>query len=125
MIFQVLADLVVIVHFAFVIFVVAGGLIVFKWRKVILLHLPAAIWGALIEFAGWICPLTPLENWLRRKGGASDYSGDFVNHYIMPILYPSELTREVQVVLGVLVVVSNIAIYGYFTLKKDRRFHKR
>ncbi len=113
MIFQLLADLVVIVHLAFVIFVVAGGLVAFKWRKAIYFHLPAAAWGALIEFAGWICPLTPLENWLRRQGGASAYSGDFVNHYIMPILYPSELTREVQVVLGVLVVVINVGIYGF------------
>ncbi|HEX9653911.1 MAG TPA: DUF2784 domain-containing protein, partial [bacterium] len=97
MVFRLLADLVVIIHFAFVIFVVIGGLLALKWRKVIFLHLPAAMWGALIEFAGWICPLTPLENWLRDKGGASGYAGDFVNHYIMPVLYPRELTRGVQI----------------------------
>lgn len=124
MLFQILADLLVIIHFAFVIFVVVGGLLVLKWRKVIFVHLPAAIWGALIEFAGWICPLTPLENWLRKQGGASGYSGDFVNHYIIPILYPAGLTRDVQVVLGMLVIVVNIAIYGWFAWNRDRRFHK-
>ncbi len=124
MLFQILADLVVIIHFAFVIFVVGGGLFALKWRKAIFLHLPAAIWGALIEFAGWICPLTPLENWLRRQGGARDYPGDFVNHYIMPILYLQGLTRGVQVVLGMLVIVINIVIYGCLVWKKDHHFHK-
>lgn len=81
------------------------------------LHLPAALWGALIEFAGWVCPLTPLENWLRLQGGEATYSGGFVEHYILPILYPARLTRELQIILGMLVVLINALAY-YFLFKK-------
>ena len=93
------------------IFVVLGGLLVLRWRWVMWLHLPAAVWGALIEFAGWICPLTPLEKWLRREGGLGGYQGGFVEHYILPLLYPSALTRTVQLVLGAGVIVVNLLIY--------------
>ena len=108
-----LADLVVAVHFAFVLFVVLGGLLVLRWPKVAYLHIPAAIWGVAIELAGWICPLTPLENSLRTQAGSAGYSGGFVEHYILPILYPSALTREVQVLLGLAVIAVNLAVYAY------------
>ncbi len=108
-----LADLVVAAHFLFVLFVVLGGLLVLRWPRVAYLHIPAAIWGAAIEFLGWICPLTPLEHWLRRRSGAAGYSGGFIEHYILPLLYPSALTREIQLILGFLVIAVNLGIYGY------------
>ena len=111
MIYRVLADLVVVFHAAFVLFVVLGGLLVLRWRWIMWVHLPAAAWGALIEFAGWICPLTPLENALRRRGGEAGYSGDFIERYILPVLYPEGLTREHQIILGMLVLVINGIIY--------------
>ena len=115
-----LADLVVGAHFLFVLFVVLGGLLVLRWPRVAYLHLPAAIWGAAIELAGWICPLTPLENWLRRQAGSAGYSGGFVEHYLLPILYPTDLNRDIQLLLGFLVIAVNLAIYGY-VLSRSRR----
>ena len=109
--FSMLADLVVTLHFAFVLFVVFGGLLMLKWKRVMAIHLPAAIWGALIEFSGWICPLTPLENWLREKGGGHGHSSGFIEHTVMPLLYPTELTRELQISLGILVIIINGGIY--------------
>ena len=109
--FRVLADLTVIVHLAFVLFVVLGGLLVLRWRRVAWLHLPAAVWGAWIEFAGWLCPLTPLENWLRERGGRPAYTSSFVERYIIPTLYPDSLSREVQWVLGGLVLLVNGLVY--------------
>lgn len=108
-----LADLVVALHLAFVLFVVLGGLLVLRWRWVAYLHVPAAIWGAWIEFAGWVCPLTPLENSLRSAAGGAAYQGDFVEHYILPVLYPSALTRNIQLILGCLVLGLNLGIYGF------------
>ena len=107
-----LADLIVGVHFAFVLFVVFGGLLVIKRPAVAWLHLPAAAWGAWIEFAGWICPLTPLENRLRARAGEAVYSESFVERYLMPVLYPEVLTRELQLALGALVVIVNVAMYA-------------
>jgi len=109
--FRFLADLTVIVHLAFVLFVVFGGLLVLRWRRVAWLHLPAAVWGAWIEFAGWLCPLTPLENWLRERGGRPAYTSSFVERYIIPTLYPDSLSREVQWVLGGLVLLVNGLVY--------------
>ena len=111
--YSLFADLVVLIHLAFVLFAVLGALLVIWWRKVLWLHLPAAGWAAWIEFSGKICPLTPLENWLRMRGGGSGYAGDFVGHYLMPILYPSGLTRKVQFILGGAVIAVNLIIYGY------------
>ncbi|MGD8699270.1 MAG: DUF2784 domain-containing protein, partial [Gemmatimonadales bacterium] len=105
MIYRLLADLVVLVHLAFVVFAVAGAVLVLRWRWVLWLHLPAVVWAALIEFAGWICPLTPLENRLRILSGGAGYRGGFIEHYLLPILYPSGLTRGVQVMLGSFVIV--------------------
>ena len=116
----VLADLVVWVHLAFVGFVVLGGLLVVKWPRLIWVHLPAVVWGIIIELCGWICPLTPLENWLRSKGGEESYHSDFVARYLLPMLYPQGLTRKSQIVLAALVVVVNVAIYGWiFRSKKS------
>ena len=111
--YRILADLVVGLHFVFVLFVVGGGLLVLRWPKVAFVHLPAAVWGAAIEFAGWICPLTPLENSLRRQAGEGGYSTGFIEHYLLPILYPSALTRDIQVLLGAAVIGVNLTIYLY------------
>jgi hypothetical protein len=119
-IYPIFADLVVWIHFAFVVFVVLGGVLVMRWPRLIWVHLPAAMWGVIIELCGWICPLTPLENWLRRKGGGENYHSDFVAHYLLPMLYPQGLTRKSQITLGALVVVVNVAIYGWiFRSKKS------
>jgi hypothetical protein len=108
-----LADLVLIVHLTFVIFVLCGGLLVLRWRRIAWLHLPAAIWGAAVEFGGWICPLTPLENWLRAQGGETSYNSDFLAQYLLPVLYPGDLTRDIQLLLGTGVVILNTAIYWW------------
>ena len=108
-----LADLVVVVHFSFVLFVILGGLLVLRWPRLAYLHLPAAAWGVLIEFAGWVCPLTPLEQSLRLKAGEQGYSGSFIEHYVLPLLYPSALTRTIQVGIAAIVIAVNLYIYGY------------
>ena len=113
MLLLLLADLVVILHLSFVLFVVFGGLLVLRWPRLAWVHLPAAAWGAAVEFAGWICPLTPLEQWLRVEGGGLGYGSDFIERYVLPELYPAGLTRNVQLVLGIVVVVINAAVYGW------------
>lgn len=120
MLYRVLADIVLVLHLAFVLFVVLGGLLVWRRPWVAWLHVPAAVWGALIMFAGWICPLTPLENRLRRLGGEAGYEGGFVEEYVLAILYPSGLTRTHQVVLGALVLVLNLAVYAYVVQRQKR-----
>ncbi len=115
--YRLLADLTVVAHFVFVLFAVGGGLLVLRWRRIVWLHIPAAVWAALIEFYGWVCPLTPLENWLRVRSGASGYRGGFIEHYILPVLYPRALTRELQIVLGIFVLVVNLAIYSWLLIR--------
>ena len=112
MLYRVAADLLVLLHLAFIVFVVAGGFAVFKWPWMALLHLPAAIWGALIEYKGWVCPLTPWENSLRQLAGQDGYSEGFIEHYILQIIYPPGLTRDMQSTLGTIVLVINLLIYG-------------
>ncbi len=112
-----LADLVVLSHFAFVAFVVAGGLLVARWPRIAWLHLPAAAWGAAVEFFGWTCPLTPLEDALRGGGGGG---GDFITRYLLPVLYPPGLTADIQFLLGIGVIAINAAIYGW-VLQRHRR----
>ena len=107
-----LADLVVAIHLGFVLFVAGGGLLGFRWRRVPWVHVPAVVWGVLIEWMGWVCPLTPLENWLRVRAGGGGYEGQFVEHYLLPVLYPAALTRDWQVGLGLLVLVVNGLVYG-------------
>ncbi len=114
-------EIVIVLHFSFVLFVVFGAFLLLWSRKVIWLHLPAALWGAIVEFTGWICPLTPLENWLRMQAGKPVYDRGFIENYITPILYPDGLTREIQNVLGVTVVVINGLLYWYvFKIRKKR-----
>jgi hypothetical protein len=108
----VLADVLVVVHLLFVVFVMTGGFLLVRWPRLVWLHLPAAAWGALIEFTGGICPLTPLENRLRALSGESRYSGGFVEHYLLPILYPENLTLPLQMVLGGVVVAVNLLAYA-------------
>ena len=103
-------------HFAFVLFVVLGGVLALRWRGLIWVHLPCAFWGAWIEFTGGICPLTPLENWLRIRAGEAGYDGGFVEHYLLPVLYPTGLTRGIQIGLGLAVVAINVAIYSWMYL---------
>lgn len=105
------ADAVLVLHLGFVVFVGLGGLLALRWPRVAWLHIPAAIWGAAIEFGGWICPLTPIENDLRLRAGESPYTGDFVARYLLPVIYPEGLTRDAQIVLGLGVVLLNAAIY--------------
>jgi hypothetical protein len=110
-IYRVLGGVVVLVHLGFVIFVAAGGLLVWRWRRLAWAHLPAVAWGVWIELSGGICPLTPLENDLRRLGGQAAYSGDFIAHYLLPVLYPEGLDRGIQAVLAALVLGLNVAVY--------------
>jgi hypothetical protein len=121
MAYRILADLVVGVHVLFVVFVVAGGLLAFRWPWVAAAHLPAAVWGALIEFRGWICPLTPLEQSLRAAAGQAGYEGGFIDHYLLPVLYPAGLTQNVQVALGSLVIAVNAVVYGLLLWRRRAR----
>lgn len=111
MTYRVLADALVLFHFAFVVFAVLGGLAAFRWRWMPALHLPALAWSTLVEFNGWICPLTPWENALRAAGGEGGYSGGFIEHYLLPVLYPAALTRELQWALGTALVAFNLVVY--------------
>lgn len=120
MIFSALADLIVAVHLAFVLFVMLGGLLVLRHRWVAWLHVPAVVWGAVIEFAGWICPLTPLENWFRERGGGGGYETSFVERYLLPVLYPDALTRDLQLLLGSVVIAVNAAVYLWVLTRLHR-----
>jgi Protein of Unknown function (DUF2784) len=119
-VFRLLADVTVLLHLAFVLFVVLGGLLVVRWPRLAWVHLPSAAWGAWVEFAGWICPLTPLENWLRAQGGGAVYESGFLERYLVPVLYPVSLSRELQAVLGCLVVLVNAAVYWMILRRRLR-----
>ena len=114
------ADAVLVVHFAFVLFVIFGGLLAFRWPRAAWVHVPIALYGAIIEFVGFVCPLTPLELWLRRRGGESGYAGGFIEHYIVAALYPGGLTREIQLGLGVGVLLFNLVVY-FFVWRRHKR----
>jgi len=120
MLTRVAADFIVIIHFGFIVFIVLGGLLVFRWPKLMRLHLPAVAWGVVIEFAGFICPLTPLENRLRIAAGESGYSSGFIDQYLIPVVYPDGLNRPTQIALGVLVISINLVIYGVVVAKRKR-----
>jgi len=107
------ADLVVLTHFGFIAFVVAGGLLVLRWPRLAWLHLPAAAWGAAIVLIGGVCPLTPLEKALRRAAGEAGYEGGFIEQYLIPVIYPGGLTRGGQIAMGMFVVAVNLAIYAF------------
>jgi Protein of Unknown function (DUF2784) len=120
MLASVLADLTLLVHLLFVLFVGLGALLVLRWPRLAWLHLPAALWGGYIELSGAICPLTPLEISLREAGGEAGYSGGFIEHYVTAWIYPAGLTREIQIGLGVAVLVLNTAIYGWVLHRRRR-----
>ena len=110
--FRLLADLTVLLHGAFVVFVVLGAWLAWRWRWVAWVHVPCAAWGAMVEVAGWVCPLTPLENAFRARAGEAGYRGGFIEHYVVPAIYPAGLTRAQQMVLGAAVVAINVVAYG-------------
>ena len=112
MLYRILSDALVVLHVAYVAFAVGGSVLVLRRPRLALLHLPCALWAILISLYGGTCPLTPLENELRRRGGEAGYTGGFVEHYVLPVLYPAELTRTTQLVLGGLVVAVNVAVYA-------------
>lgn len=116
-IYRFLSDLLLLLHLGFVLFVIAGGLLLLKWPRIAWVHLPAAVWGAVVEFTGWICPLTPLESQLRALAGESATEADFIGRYLPPLLYPETLTREIQILLGLLVLAVNLALYCWMFFK--------
>ena len=124
MVYRLLADLVVLLHFAFVAFVVLGGLLVLRWPKAAWVHLPMAAWGAFVELYLHYCPLTPLENWLREQGGLETYGTGFIDHYIVPVIYPPGLTPGMQLILGILLIATYVAVYG-FAWQRYRRRERR
>jgi Protein of Unknown function (DUF2784) len=121
--FGLLADLVLVAHATFVLFVLAGGLLVARWPRLAWIHLPAVAWGAAVEFAGLTCPLTPLEQVWRRASGSGGYEGDFIEHYVTAALYPTGLTRMIQVGLGLLVLVLNLWVYWRLLTRRDQGLH--
>ena len=112
------ADLLLVLHLGFICFVLAGGLLVLKWRRLAILHLPAVVWGALVEIQGWLCPLTPWEQQLRQAAGQAGYRGGFVEHYLLPVLYPPGLEHNTQLILGGAVILINAIIYGWIFLRR-------
>lgn len=112
MIYHWLANMVLVVHGLFIVFVVLGGLLVFRIRWIAWIHLPVALYGVLVEWIGWICPLTPLENHFRRLAGSEGYSGGFIQHYLLPLIYPANYTPTLQLILGAIVLAVNMTIYA-------------
>ncbi|MES2685788.1 MAG: DUF2784 domain-containing protein [Pseudomonadota bacterium] len=116
-----LADAVLLLHLLFIVFAVAGGLLALRWHWTPWLHLPALAWGATVEFTGWICPLTPLENALRQAGGAAAYAESFIERYLLPLIYPGALTRELQFLLGGALLLINVVVYAIVWHRHRRR----
>ena len=128
MAYRLFADLIVVIHGLFSLFVMLGGLLVIRHRRVMYLHLPAMLWGAIVELYNIICPLTPWENYFRKMGGESGYESDFIEKYLIPAIYPAGLNVEIQIVLGCLVVIVNLIVYGivlYLNFKKKKDETKR
>ena len=121
MIYRIAADCVLLLHLAFTLFAVLGGLLVLRRPSLLWLHLGAVFWGVVIELADWICPLTPLENFLRKRGGEAGYAGGFIEHYVIRFLYPENLTIELRYLLGLGLVAVNLIIYGYIFWIRRRR----
>jgi hypothetical protein len=120
MIYRALADLVLVTHFAFAVFTVLGGLLVLRWRPLLWVHLASLIWGVLIQWANWTCPLTPLESRLREAGGEAGYRGGFIEHYVSMVLYPESLTVELRYLLGAALIAVNLVVYGYAFSRRRR-----
>ena len=125
MVYILAANAIVILHLGFICFVVLGGLLALKWRPIIFLHAPAAVWGALVEFQGWLCPLTPLEQHLRIAGNQAGYSGGFIEYYLLALLYPASLDRAMQIMLGSLVIVINLLVYGWLIWRRAGKPEKQ
>ena len=121
MIYRIAADCVLLLHLAFTLFAVLGGLLVLRRPSLLWLHLGAVFWGVVIELADWICPLTPLENFLRERGGEAGYAGGFIEHYVVRLLYPENLTIALRYLLGLGLVAVNLLIYGYIFWIRRRR----
>lgn len=117
---RITADLVLLLHFAFVLFVIFGGLLVWYRHNFAWLHIPVAAWGAIVNIASWQCPLTPLENHYRKLAGQSGYEGGFVEHYIAPLVYPEGLTSDLGIYVGLAVIVWNIVVYGALFFRRHR-----
>jgi hypothetical protein len=117
MLSKIFADLLVTLHLSFICFVVLGGLLLLKYRWMVFLHIPAVIWGAMIEFNGWLCPLTDWENYFRVSANQKGYQDGFIEHYLIPVIYPSALTETIQIVLGSLVILINLLVYIYVIRK--------
>ena len=118
MLYSAVANLLMIVHFWFILFVILGGLLLFWWPRLVFVHLPTAAWGVMIELNHWICPLTPLEQSMRRAAGQDGYTGGFIDHYINPLIYPEGLTPQIQQVLGFSLLLLNAVIYGIWLLQR-------
>ncbi|MES9936568.1 MAG: DUF2784 domain-containing protein [Sedimenticola sp.] len=114
------ADLVLLIHFSFILFVVLGGLLVLRWNRLAWLHVPSVIWGVTIDAMGWICPLTPLENSLRIAGGERGFEGGFIEHYLLPLIYPLGMSRGEQITLAMLALLLNLAIYTIIVKRRMR-----
>ncbi|MET0049102.1 MAG: DUF2784 domain-containing protein [Sedimenticola sp.] len=114
------ADLVLLIHFGFILFVVLGGLLVLRWNRLAWLHVPSVIWGVTIDAMGWICPLTPLENSLRIAGGERGFEGGFIEHYLLPLIYPLGMSRGEQIALAMLALLLNLAIYTIIVKRRMR-----
>jgi len=119
--YAIAAEATLLLHAAFIVFAVAGGLLVLRWRWLVWLHVPAAGWAALVVMAGWICPLTPIEQMLRGLAGQDGYAGSFIEHYLVLLIYPPGLTRSLQLLLGALVLAVNVAVYLVVWGKRRRR----
>ena len=122
--YNVLANAIVLAHLLFIAFVICGGLLVIRWPRLVVVHLPAAVWGAVVEIFGLICPLTPLENHFRLLAGNSSYSGDFIARYLLPIIYPENLTATMQQVFGGFVIIINLIFYTIIIQKLRSRKHR-
>jgi hypothetical protein len=118
MLFRLAAEAVLLTHLAFIVFALLGAAIAARWRWIVFVHLPAATWGFFIELTGRICPLTYLENYLRIKAGQSGYTESFIEHYLLPIIYPAGLTREIQFLIAAVVLAVNIALYGWICFRR-------
>ena len=121
MLFKVGADFLLLVHLAFICFVLLGGFLLLRWRWLIVVHIPALLWAILLEFQGWNCPLTPLEQALRSLGDQQGYTGGFIQHYILALIYPAALEQDIQFILGVLLILINTCIYLWIALKFNRK----
>jgi hypothetical protein len=124
MIYRLLADLILLSHCAFVAFAMLGGLLALRYPHVLWLHLPAFLWSVYVQWANRICPLTPLENYLRLLGGEAGYAGGFIEHYVLEVLYPDNLTLTLRYALGVVLIAMNFAVYACVIFRKRQHGHK-